>query len=144
MRKDWLLLIPTSCILLKCSIVSWAFGDNRQVSIEEGDAKAREFNVMFIETSAKAGFNIKVAHLSCEPASSNAYCNIYIDTKVHLESSLPIICVQALFRKIAAALPGMESLSASKQEDLVDINLTPTPGQGKAGQNASAASACQC
>ena len=33
---------------------------SRQVSIEEGDAKAREFNVMFIETSAKAGFNIKV------------------------------------------------------------------------------------
>ena len=26
-----------------------------QVSIEEGDAKARELNVMFIETSAKAG-----------------------------------------------------------------------------------------
>ena len=36
----------------------WELG--RQVSIEEGDAKAREFNVMFIETSAKAGFNIKV------------------------------------------------------------------------------------
>jgi Ras-related protein Rab-6A len=34
--------------------------DKRQVSIEEGDSKAREFNVMFIETSAKAGFNIKV------------------------------------------------------------------------------------
>jgi hypothetical protein len=33
----------------------------RQVSIEEGDAKAREFGVMFIETSAKAGFNIKVS-----------------------------------------------------------------------------------
>jgi Ras-related protein Rab-6A len=32
----------------------------RQVSIEEGDAKAREFNVNFIETSAKAGLNIKV------------------------------------------------------------------------------------
>lgn len=32
----------------------------RQVSIEEGDAKAREVGVMFIETSAKAGFNIKV------------------------------------------------------------------------------------
>ena len=31
----------------------------RQVSIEEGDSKARELNVMFIETSAKAGFNIK-------------------------------------------------------------------------------------
>ena len=32
----------------------------RQVSIEEGDAKARELNVNFIETSAKAGLNIKV------------------------------------------------------------------------------------
>ncbi|XP_076935655.1 ras-related protein RABH1e-like isoform X2 [Bidens hawaiensis] len=33
--------------------------DKRQVSLEEGDGKAREFGVMFIETSAKAGFNIK-------------------------------------------------------------------------------------
>lgn len=33
---------------------------NRQVSIEEGDNKAKEVGVMFIETSAKAGFNIKV------------------------------------------------------------------------------------
>jgi hypothetical protein len=32
----------------------------RQVSLEEGDAKARELAVNFIETSAKAGFNIKV------------------------------------------------------------------------------------
>lgn len=30
------------------------------MSIEEGEAKARDLNVMFIETSAKAGFNIKV------------------------------------------------------------------------------------
>lgn len=30
------------------------------MSIEEAEAKARELNVMFIETSAKAGFNIKV------------------------------------------------------------------------------------
>lgn len=34
----------------------------RQVSIEEGDIKARELGVMFIETSAKAGFNIKVSN----------------------------------------------------------------------------------
>lgn len=33
--------------------------EKRQVSIEEGDTKARELNVMFMETSAKAGFNIK-------------------------------------------------------------------------------------
>lgn len=45
--------------------------ERREVSVEEGDSRAREAGVMFIETSAKAGFNIK-----------------------------------ALFRKIAAALPG--------------------------------------
>ncbi|KAL8047153.1 hypothetical protein ABFS82_08G226100 [Erythranthe guttata] len=33
--------------------------DKRQVSSEEGDHKARELGVIFIETSAKAGFNIK-------------------------------------------------------------------------------------
>merc|ERR1719261_2198768 len=34
-------------------------GDRRQVSVEEGEAKASEDGLMFIETSAKAGFNIK-------------------------------------------------------------------------------------
>ena len=34
--------------------------EKRQVSTEEGDNKARELNVMFMETSAKAGFNVKV------------------------------------------------------------------------------------
>mmetsp|Transcript_23154 Transcript_23154/g.72274 ORF Transcript_23154/g.72274 Transcript_23154/m.72274 type:complete len:92 (-) Transcript_23154:135-410(-) len=81
--------------------------DKRQVSIEEGDSKAREFGVMFIETSAKAGFNIK-----------------------------------ALFRKIAAALPGMEALSAAKQEDLVDVKLTPSTAG--ASEAAKPASSCQC
>ncbi|KAI8904429.1 ras family-domain-containing protein [Gorgonomyces haynaldii] len=33
--------------------------EKRQVSTEEGEKKAKEFNVMFIETSAKAGYNIK-------------------------------------------------------------------------------------
>ena len=51
--------------------------------------------------------------------------------------------MQALFRKIAAALPGMESLSASKQEDLVDINLAPA-NQNKGGANQAAASQCAC
>jgi hypothetical protein len=31
----------------------------RQVSVEEGEARAKENDIMFIETSAKAGFNIK-------------------------------------------------------------------------------------
>ena len=32
-------------------------------------------------------------------------------------------CSQALFRKISAALPGMETISSTKQEDMVDVNL---------------------
>ncbi|XP_039832472.1 ras-related protein RABH1b-like isoform X2 [Panicum virgatum] len=34
--------------------------DKRKVSTDEGEAKAQEHGAMFIETSAKAGFNIKV------------------------------------------------------------------------------------
>ena len=33
--------------------------DRREVSVEEGDRKAKEENVLFVETSAKAGFNVK-------------------------------------------------------------------------------------
>ena len=35
-------------------------GKYRQVTTEEAEKKAQEFNVMFIETSAKAGHNVKV------------------------------------------------------------------------------------
>ncbi|RLN34784.1 hypothetical protein C2845_PM03G13250 [Panicum miliaceum] len=81
--------------------------DKRQVSTEEGESKSKELNVMFIETSAKAGFNIK-----------------------------------PLFRKIAAALPGMETLSSAKQEDIVDVNLKPTSGQSNSQQQAGSGCAC--
>jgi len=81
--------------------------DKRQVSTEEGESKSKELNVMFIETSAKAGFNIK-----------------------------------PLFRKIAAALPGMETLSSAKQEDMVDVNLKPTSGQSNSQQQAGSGCAC--
>ena len=33
--------------------------DRRQVSVEEGEEKAGELDVLFIETSAKAGYNVK-------------------------------------------------------------------------------------
>ncbi|KAG2227073.1 hypothetical protein INT45_003803 [Circinella minor] len=33
--------------------------DKRQVSVEDGENQAKEYNVMFIETSAKAGYNVK-------------------------------------------------------------------------------------
>ncbi|CAO3626027.1 unnamed protein product [Cunninghamella echinulata] len=34
--------------------------EKREVSVDEGEQKAKEHNVMFIETSAKAGQNVKV------------------------------------------------------------------------------------
>ncbi|KAJ0450358.1 putative small GTP-binding protein [Helianthus annuus] len=66
--------------------------DKRQVSIEEGDGKAREHGVMFVETSAKAGFNIKVpysvllyhftfTHFDCRLLIYNSACeykHVYI------------------------------------------------------------------
>lgn len=48
--------------------------EKRQVSVEEGEDRSTKDGIMFIESSAKAGFNIK-----------------------------------ALFRKLANALPGMDS-----------------------------------
>jgi len=65
--------------------------DKRQVSTEEGERKAKELNVMFIETSAKAGYNVK-----------------------------------QLFRRVAAALPGMES-TENKKVDTVDLRPNPPP-----------------
>ncbi|KAL2906093.1 Ras-related protein RABH1e, partial [Bienertia sinuspersici] len=80
--------------------------DKRQVSIEEGDSKAREAGVIFLETSAKAGFNIK-----------------------------------PLFRKIASSLPGMETLSSTKQEDMVDVNLKPHSNSSQSEQQGGG---CPC
>ncbi|XP_061753737.1 ras-related protein Rab-6A isoform X1 [Nerophis ophidion] len=62
--------------------------DKRQVSIEEGERKAKELNVMFIETSAKAGYNVK-----------------------------------QLFRRVAAALPGMDTTQDKNRGDMIDIKL---------------------
>ncbi|KAI8875295.1 ras-domain-containing protein [Backusella circina FSU 941] len=34
--------------------------EKREVTVEEGEKKAKELNTMFVETSAKAGFNVKI------------------------------------------------------------------------------------
>merc|ERR1711976_867970 len=67
--------------------------DKRQVSTEDGERKAKELNVMFIETSAKAGYNVK-----------------------------------QLFRRVAAALPGMEQKEQTK-EDMIEVKLKDTPAE---------------
>jgi hypothetical protein len=74
------------------------------VTTEEGEKKAKELNVMFIETSAKAGHNVKVG--------------VHIRTHIHTHASLlcraradRCTCLsrsQNLFRKIAQALPGVD------------------------------------
>lgn len=38
-----------------------------------------------------------------------------------------------LFRRVAAALPGMESAAEPHKEDLIDVKLTETPEQPAAG-----------
>ncbi|CAM4614238.1 hypothetical protein R3I94_013620 [Phoxinus phoxinus] len=66
--------------------------DKRQVSVEAAEKKARELGVMYIETSAKAGYNVK-----------------------------------QLFRRVAAALPGMDSTPEKSKEDMIDIKLEKPP-----------------
>ncbi|TRY97986.1 hypothetical protein DNTS_000304 [Danionella cerebrum] len=67
-------------------------GDKRQVSVDAAEKKARDLGVMYIETSAKAGYNVK-----------------------------------QLFRRVAAALPGMDSTPEKSKEDMIDIKLEKPP-----------------
>jgi|ERR1711937_676198 len=73
--------------------------DKRQVSIDEGERKAKDLNVMFIETSAKTGYNVK-----------------------------------QLFRRVAAALPGMEPKNEESAQAGIPVTLEPvaskTPEEG--------------
>uniref|UniRef100_A0A3Q3MTF6 RAB41, member RAS oncogene family n=1 Tax=Mastacembelus armatus TaxID=205130 RepID=A0A3Q3MTF6_9TELE len=65
---------------------------SRQITTEEGEQRAKELNVMFIETSAKTGYNVK-----------------------------------QLFRRVAAALPGMDSTPEKSKEDMINIELEKQP-----------------
>ena len=47
--------------------------DKRQVSMEEGERKAQELNIMFIETSAKAGYNVKQVSTNMSRALNNTH-----------------------------------------------------------------------
>jgi len=50
-------------------------GSWRQVSTEEGEKKAKELNVMFIETSAKAGYNVKQVGITQLLVAESIYCS---------------------------------------------------------------------
>ena len=51
-------------------------------------------------------------------------------------------CCQALFWKIAVALPRMETLSSTKQEDMVDVNLKSSNVAATQSQPQSGGCAC--
>jgi Ras-related protein Rab-6A len=55
-----------------------------------------------------------------------------------------LLPVQALFRKIAAALPGMESMNQNKQEQAEEAKLATSTIQLEASKPAPAASTCAC
>ncbi|KAL3524774.1 hypothetical protein ACH5RR_013146 [Cinchona calisaya] len=101
-----------------------SFGDlTWQVSTEEGDVKAREFGVMFIETSAKAGFNIKddMVDVNLKPTTNSLQteqqgggCSMagtsshnlhgrQMDRDGYMESVSGYICIKAQWLSIGAA-----------------------------------------
>ena len=57
--NDWYIRIHGTLLHLQLTRYSLNTFTFRQVSTEEGERKAKELNVMFIETSAKAGYNVK-------------------------------------------------------------------------------------
>lgn len=73
----------------------------RQVTTEEGERRSKEYKVMFIETSAKAGHNVKT-----------------------------------LFKRIAQALPGMET-AQEPSVNMQSVELNP-------GKDQTQESSCQC
>ncbi|KAL1952642.1 hypothetical protein VTO42DRAFT_4581 [Malbranchea cinnamomea] len=65
--------------------------DKREVTTAQGEEEAKKNGMMFIETSAKVGYNVK-----------------------------------QLFRRIAQALPGMESEASRGDNQMIDVNINPT------------------
>lgn len=63
----------------------------RQVATESGEAKSKELNVMFIETSAKAGHNVKQVKtgLFADSSCVQVYGSVY---KSEEESIFPKSC----------------------------------------------------
>lgn len=52
--------------------------DKRQVSMDEGERKAQELGVMFIETSAKAGYNVKQVGVA-KITTPQLFCSCFVE-----------------------------------------------------------------
>lgn len=82
--------------------------DKRQVSTDDGEKKAREEGVLFIETSAKAGYNVKALFRK-------------------LATALP-----------GSGAGSGPAARAAAESNLIDITLPPVPPMGGAAQASSA------
>jgi hypothetical protein len=69
------------------------------VTTEEGDQKAKELNVMFIETSAKAGHNVKQVNFSFK-ASKRLFIKIFSSFSSYLEELLQHFQVWKIHKKL--------------------------------------------
>ncbi|CAJ0964526.1 unnamed protein product [Ranitomeya imitator] len=101
--------------------------DKRQITTEEGEQRAKELSVMFIETSAKTGYNVKQVPLlllkrpQCTVFGLTPYlvpfkCAAVKDLSV---KHVPFVVMFQLFRRVAAALPGMDSTPEKSKEDSI-------------------------
>ena len=104
--------------------------EKRQVSTEEGEKKAKELNVMFIETSAKTGYNVKQVTYGKLVDLIFKFNLIQITLKTLIRCLFELFLTRIgfvfqLFRRVAAALPGMDSGPETKP-DMVDIKLGDT------------------
>lgn len=71
-------LCDLSFLYLSLSNARLCFCRSRQITTEEGEQRAKELNVMFIETSAKTGYNVKQVAYLCLEASSVFSINILL------------------------------------------------------------------
>lgn len=108
--------------------------DRRQVSIEEGSDKAKEENVMFIETSAKAGYNIKALFRKLAtvlPGMEN--------TAISGDSNCTYAFVGVWMLYLEVCLTCVVACLFSRWCAVIDIKLTAAPAPKEA-----AADSCGC
>lgn len=74
----WPVLFASLSISVCSSISPLCFYLSRQITTEEGEQRAKELNVMFIETSAKTGYNVKqVENLLSQGSWDNSAIKVY-------------------------------------------------------------------
>jgi len=81
--------------------------DKREVTAAEIEERANKEEIMFIETSAKDGFNVKL-----------------------------------LFRRLATALPSLESSTAASEPNVINLTLAPAAPHSNSSEQSPAGCGC--